>query len=139
MKIAIYFTISAICLWPLGASANWQYTKWGMTPAQVQKASKNLAMPIAGQSTGEKAFDVYLGPFDIGPSSNPKEIENPAHVPLDQTHTYVAEVKQGKMCLYGDSPEVKSEGACSKTFMDGVSVHAYVDGQYPLISTRSCN
>jgi hypothetical protein len=31
-------------LWPFTASADWQYTTWGMTPEQVQKASKGVAV-----------------------------------------------------------------------------------------------
>jgi hypothetical protein len=66
MKIAIYFTVSAICLWPLGASANWQYTKWGMTTAQVQKASKNAAVPTTGESAGGETVKL-TAPYSSGP------------------------------------------------------------------------
>ena len=37
------FGLSAICLWPIQASANWQYTRWNMTPSQVVAASKGQA------------------------------------------------------------------------------------------------
>jgi hypothetical protein len=42
--------MALLCIQP--ASANWQYTKWGMTPAQVEKSSKNMASPVAGRTAG---------------------------------------------------------------------------------------
>jgi len=35
--------IAAISFWPISASADWQFTKWGMSPSQVIKASKGMA------------------------------------------------------------------------------------------------
>ena len=37
--------------WPISANADWQYTKWGMTPEQVQTAAKGKLTPVAGQET----------------------------------------------------------------------------------------
>jgi hypothetical protein len=34
----------AICLLPAVAHADWQYTKWGMSPSQVAKASKGASI-----------------------------------------------------------------------------------------------
>jgi hypothetical protein len=35
------------------AAANWEYTRWGMTPAQVVKASSGLVLETATRATGE--------------------------------------------------------------------------------------
>ncbi|HEX4636284.1 MAG TPA: hypothetical protein VH189_08885 [Rhizomicrobium sp.] len=37
----------SLALWPNAAWANWQYTKWGMTPEQVQSAAKGKLSPVA--------------------------------------------------------------------------------------------
>src|SRR5258708_2060041 len=35
--------LALACCGPIAAKADWEYTKWGMTPQQVVSASKNLA------------------------------------------------------------------------------------------------
>jgi len=39
--------VGAAC-WPAAAGAHWQYTKWGMTPDQVQNAAKGKLSPVTG-------------------------------------------------------------------------------------------
>jgi hypothetical protein len=41
---ALTFALAALFFSGTAASADWQFTKWGMTPEQVQKASKGAAL-----------------------------------------------------------------------------------------------
>lgn len=70
MRIALFLAVSATCLWPLGASASWQYTKWGMTPKQVQTASKNAATEASQEDiAGHRANDGSIVPKLTAPYS----------------------------------------------------------------------
>jgi hypothetical protein len=46
-KSPIAWLVAGALLWPGAAGANWQYTKWGMTPEQVQSAAKGKLSPVA--------------------------------------------------------------------------------------------
>jgi hypothetical protein len=46
--------------WPISANANWQYTKWGMTPEQVQSAARGKLTPVAGQEACPACSSVPL-------------------------------------------------------------------------------
>ena len=41
--------VMGAALWPGSAWANWEYTKWGMTPEQVQAAAKGKLSPATPQ------------------------------------------------------------------------------------------
>ena len=45
MRVLIGVISAMALVWPISASANWQYTTWGMTIEQVETASKNAASP----------------------------------------------------------------------------------------------
>lgn len=46
MKRTIAFLCGVGLMLPLPAAADWQFTKWGMTPAQVKAASKGAAKEL---------------------------------------------------------------------------------------------
>jgi hypothetical protein len=50
------------------ARADWQYTKWGMTPAEVAKASKGQAManPKEASESTEVEFAKLTAPYTAG-------------------------------------------------------------------------
>ena len=45
-KFLIAGLAATVALWPVAAGANWQYTKWGMTPEKVQAAAKGKLSPV---------------------------------------------------------------------------------------------
>jgi hypothetical protein len=47
MLRAFALVVVAMVISVNGARADWQFTKWGMNPAQVAKASKNNAVPAS--------------------------------------------------------------------------------------------
>ena len=76
-----FATALALVAWvPNAAKADWEYTKWGMTPAQVAGAAKNLAKKssdlhpdsdgnvtklVAPYRNGKFSFEAQFG-FDAG-------------------------------------------------------------------------
>ena len=46
MRAILFVAVSIFSIFAVPAQAAWQYTNWGMSPTQVQKASKNAAVPI---------------------------------------------------------------------------------------------
>lgn len=40
--------------WPAAAAADWQYTKWNMTPQQVIKAGQGAPKPVSGEEAKQK-------------------------------------------------------------------------------------
>ena len=68
-RIALVAAATTLALAPSIASANWDYSRWGMTPAQVIAASKGAAKPQPldyGDSIGANQFlasaDHQMGP-----------------------------------------------------------------------------
>jgi len=64
----IAWLIMGALLWPGAAGANWQYTKWGMTPEQVQKAAKGKLSPVTGPADACPActtMPLLAGDFDV--------------------------------------------------------------------------
>jgi hypothetical protein len=49
LSLAIAMIVIPVCLWPVTAFANWQYTKWGMSPEQVVSASHGIATVTSDQ------------------------------------------------------------------------------------------
>jgi len=62
MEAKIIFAIAIAGMAIAPAQAHWQYTKWGMTRAQVEKASKGLAVP-GTSSTGKP---ILTAPYTSG-------------------------------------------------------------------------
>jgi hypothetical protein len=60
--------VLATALWPGVAGANWQYTKWGMTPEQVQSAAKGKLSPVVGQDACPTCSTIPLlaGDYAVG-------------------------------------------------------------------------
>src|SRR5579859_1664744 len=60
--------LGSIVLWPSAAGANWQYTKWGMTPQQVQSAAKGKLSPITAADSCLSCASVPLlaGNYAVG-------------------------------------------------------------------------
>ena len=59
--------LALLCL-PLPAHANWEYTSWGMTPAQVVAASHGAVHLIPPQRRGAEALETRAeGEFRTGP------------------------------------------------------------------------
>lgn len=64
--------MSILCLLvaaPMSARADWEYTKWGMTPEQVAKASKGAAkvIPPAKRRTGGAVESGATAAQSLGP------------------------------------------------------------------------
>jgi len=67
-KYPIAWLIMGALLWPGAAGANWQDTKWGMTPEQVQKAAKGKLSPVTGPADACPActtMPLLAGDFDV--------------------------------------------------------------------------
>lgn len=67
-NIPIAWLMAAAVLWPGAAGANWQYTKWGMTPEQVQAAAKGKLSPVAAPLACPTCATVPLlaGDYEVG-------------------------------------------------------------------------
>ena len=48
-RLTFAWLVLGAALWPGTAWANWEYTKWGMTPEQVQAAAKGKLSPATPQ------------------------------------------------------------------------------------------
>jgi hypothetical protein len=59
MLRAFALVVVAMVISVNGARADWQFTKWGMNPAQVAKASKNNAVP-ASPDVAQEGYDYSL-------------------------------------------------------------------------------
>jgi hypothetical protein len=57
-----------VALWPAAAGANWQYTKWGMTPEKVQAAAKGKLSPVTATDACASCASVPLlaGDYAVG-------------------------------------------------------------------------
>lgn len=70
MNGAAPWAVSLVVVFATGsASADWQYTKWGMSPAQVQAASKGQLQPCDQRCDGHKTATVIprlVGPYKSG-------------------------------------------------------------------------
>lgn len=68
ISIALMVAMNAVA--PLDAHADWQYTRWGMTPEQVMAASTGQLKPCdeacKGQDTSIQ-ITRFLGPYQSGP------------------------------------------------------------------------
>lgn len=62
MRITAFIAFATLALGATAAPAHWQYTKWGMTPAQVAAASKGKV--AAPADPAEKAGNV--GTYESG-------------------------------------------------------------------------
>ena len=67
-KTLIAWLMLGAALWPGAAGANWQYTKWGMTPQQVQSAAKGKLSPITAADSCLACASVPLlaGNYAVG-------------------------------------------------------------------------
>jgi hypothetical protein len=65
--LIVWLGLGAV-LWPGAAGANWQYTKWGMTPEQVQSAAKGKLSPVATPNACAGCASVALlaGDYEVG-------------------------------------------------------------------------
>jgi hypothetical protein len=62
------FLLSITCAMSASsAKADWQYTKWGMSVAQVAKASKGKAQPYSSKYSNETYQVELAAPFQSGP------------------------------------------------------------------------
>ena len=59
MRKALYAAAALALIAPSAASADWQYTRWGMSPAEVVAASQGRASPVRGRP-GQRVFDLDL-------------------------------------------------------------------------------
>ena len=67
-KTLLAWLMLGAALWPNAAGANWQYTKWGMTPQQVQSAAKGKLSPITAADSCLACASVPLlaGDYAVG-------------------------------------------------------------------------
>ena len=65
MKSIYAASIVLITISSAPADAAWQYTKWGMTVAQAQKASKGVATPTNGQTIDGETVEL-TAPYASG-------------------------------------------------------------------------
>jgi hypothetical protein len=67
-KHSIVWLVVGLALWPGAAGANWQYTKWGMTPEQVQSAAKGRLSPVAtpGGCPACTSIPLLAGDYAVG-------------------------------------------------------------------------
>ena len=49
MKHPVAWLVVSAAIWPDAANADWQYTRWGMTPEQVQSAARGKLSPPTAQ------------------------------------------------------------------------------------------
>jgi len=67
-RYPVAWLVVGAALWPAAAGANWQYTKWGMTPEQVQSAAKGQLSPVATPNDCAACTGVPLlaGNYEVG-------------------------------------------------------------------------
>src|SRR4051812_41805801 len=68
MKMQVLGVVLALgCCGASAAKADWEYTKWGMTPQQVVSASKNVATPGTDlQPDGDGNVSKLVAPYQSG-------------------------------------------------------------------------
>jgi len=89
-RVALIFTSLALSMECAVSYADWQYTRWGMSPEQVIKSSKGKAKPYSGtmpdvRVQGEYQSGAFHFRVNFAFRPNGKQLSEVELVPLDNS------------------------------------------------------